>query len=654
MDQVPGKKLQADASALDVTYCQPCSQDGETLPAEAYCTVCKEFMCSNCTSVHKKQRMSKSHTLLEKSNMPTTMQDFTIKEESTQPCDIHPEERIKYFCPTHQTLNCGHCSVLDHQSCKQQIISEIAKVFKEGQGYDTIKQVIVKLLKDIDACASDVNVNIKLVEDLGEQEIAKIRNYRDQINKFFDERENELLKNIAQMQNMDEILLESLKSKCNTLKIEVNKIKTKLEAQENNTCQLFVEAELAKNMLKRLQSTLADLNMVNFIHQYQLKKDFDTEYLLRSKTGLGTVEMASANSLDQRCERASSTTKDKDDKNNTTDDPSSNVQAVGDEKTSSAANADISIQAVVHITAAETTNNHSANTETVPLFAKPKQKKQAIVSTDLTSLKYTPAKDILVSTQFYTRNCPLSDMLLLPGDRLLLAECITHTVKLIDINTSNLVANVSVPTGIWGMCLLPRDRVAVSLTDSIQFLETRGQLSLGKSIAVDGDCYGVGYDNNSLIVSYKTGRVEKIDMEGRVLNKVSKRMFSGSPFKKPFYLTVVNEGPTKAIYVSDCEKNTITSLDINLNILETFHDPALKEPTGITAVGNQLLICGLKSNNIMCLDLPSGRMTQLLCEKEGIELPRSVCYNQQQNKLYVTVDLEIGDVDSYVKVYKTT
>ncbi|XP_052782950.1 uncharacterized protein LOC128219176 [Mya arenaria] len=645
MDQVQGKKLQADASALIETYCQPCSQDGETLSVEAFCAVCKEFMCSNCTSVHKKQRMTKSHTLFEKSNMPTTLQDFPFKEESTQPCDIHPEEYIKYFCPTHQTLNCGHCSVLYHQSCKQQIISEIAKAFKEGQGYEAIKQVIIKLLNDTDACASEVNVNIKLVGDLGVHEIAKIRKYRDQINKYFEERENALLKNITQMQNMDETLLESLKLECGTLKTEVNDIKVKLQAQENNTCQLFVEVEKARIVLKRLQSTLAEINMRNAIHQHEFRKDFATENLLGSMAGLGTIEMTSENALDKRRERASSTTKDKGNRNKT-----------------STANADTSIQAVVDIQAAETNKNFSANAETDPLLnpsgsqtsAKPKQKKQTIASTDLTSLKYNPAKDILLSTQFYTRNCRPSDMLLLPGDRLLLAESITNTVELVDINTSNLVAKVSLSTGIWGMCLLPRDRVAVSLTDSIQFLETRGQLSFGKSIAVDGDCYGVGYDNNSLIVSYKSGRVEKIDMEGRVLKKVSKGWFSNSPFKKPYYLEVVSEGPTKAIYVSDCEKNTITKMDINLNILQTFQDPALREPTGITAVGNQLLICGLKSNNIMCLDLPSGRMTQLLGEKEGIALPRNVCYNQPQNKLYVTVYLENGDVDSYVKVYKAT
>ncbi|XP_052784519.1 uncharacterized protein LOC128220243 isoform X2 [Mya arenaria] len=521
MDEVPGKKLQTDASALETNHCQPCFQDGETLPAEAYCTFCKEFMCSNYTHVHRKQRITKSHTLLDKSSMPPTMQDFTIKEESTQPCDIHPEECIKYFCPTHQTLNCGHCSVLDHQSCKQQIISEIAKAFKEGQGYEAIKQIIVQLLRDTDVCVDNIKENIKLVEGFGEHEIANIRNYRDQINKYFDERENALLKIIAQMQSMNETLLDSLKSECDNLKIEVNKIKEELEAHENNNYQLFIEAHTAKNVLKKLQSTLVEINIKHSIHEYQFRKDPITEEVLGSKTGIGSIEETTT------------------------------ANALGWDGHTTSADSDIQ--------ATETTKTFSANTETEsPLnpsgtqtSAKQKHEKQTTIRTGLAKLKYTPTAGILVKTSSNTSECWLTSLLELPGDRLLLADFNSITVELVDLNTCSLVDEFRVPTGLL-----------------------------------------------------------------------------------------------------DYETNTITRLDMNLNILQTFQDPALRGPTGITEVGNQLLICGGLSNNIMCLDLPSGLMTQLAGKKDGIESPNNVCYIQQQNKMYVTVDSFPNT--NYVKVYETT
>ncbi|XP_052810704.1 uncharacterized protein LOC128238629 isoform X2 [Mya arenaria] len=655
MDQVPGKKVQADASTIEEIYCQPCFQDGESLSAEAYCTVCKEFMCSNCTQFHKKQRISKSHSLLDKSSMPTTMRGFTTIDESSKLCDIHPEECIKYFCPTHQTLNCGHCSVLDHQSCKQQIISEIAKAFKEGQGYEAIKQVIDKLLKDIDTYVTDVKENIKLVEDLGEHEIAKIRNYRDQINKYIDERENTLLKTIANIKNTDETLLHSLKLQFDDLKIEVNAIKTKLEVQEKNTSQLFIEAHVSKNLLEGLELTLAEIVKKKTIQKYQLRIDPATERLLGSNTGFGTIEkMVTSKCLEQRFERSSSTTQAKNEKNTTLFDTATKLQEVGDKKTTTAyAAANVQDAGDEITTTADACTNEQAvgeiqvfqkirmiDTNTVPKpgliangtqsSAKPKQKKQTVVNTDLTSLEFTRAPDIPVKSPSGTLNCGLTSMLVLPEDRLLIADCNNDIVAMVDLKTSSLMSEVDVPSTALDMCLLPGDRVAVSMgCMGIQLIETRGKLVLKDTIKVGGDCHGICYHNECLIVSYNGGNVEKINMEGKVLKKVSDSWLSRKPFKYPWYVAVVSDGLTEAIYVSDFDKNTITKLDMDLNIHQTFQNPALRGPTGITAVDNQLLICGLFSNNILCLDLPSGQMTKLL----RISTPRSVCFSHQQNKI---------------------
>ncbi|XP_052799173.1 uncharacterized protein LOC128230772 [Mya arenaria] len=659
MDEVPGKKLQADASDLDVTYCQPCSQDGETIPAEAYCTVCKEFMCSNCTSVHKKQRLTKSHILLDKNCMPTSIRGFTSKEESKHPCDIHPEECIKYFCPTHQSLNCGHCSVLDHKSCKQQIITKIANDFKEDQSYKAIQLVIDQLLKDIDACASVATNNTKLAEYLEEHGIAKIRIYRDQINKYFDEREKTLLETIAEMKNMDEILLDSLKLKCVNLKTQVSDIKAKLAANESNTTQLFIEAHISKNLLEGLQLELAEINKKNTIQQYQFRNDNAIESLLGSKNCLGTIEMVDT-SKDRRCERQCSATRNEGKKNTATSDAATNVKAVMGENVNTADSA-TNVQGTGDIQANQTTQKFSDSTVPgLPLnpvrlqtSATQQQIKQTIASDDLTSPKLISAPDILVKSLSDTKNCDIKYMLILPGDRLLLTDSSNGAVKLVDLKVSSLVTEVSVPGWPRGMCHISGDRIAVSLGYNIQFLEITGHLSLGKNIKVDGDCHDVGYHNGNLIVSFESGKVEKINMEGLVMKKVSTKWYSSRPFKKPLYLKIVSDEQTAAIYVSDFGKNTITMMDMNLNILETFKDPALFTPAGFTAVGNQLIICSLVNFNIMRLDLSSGQMTELLGTNELKMMPRCVCYCQQQNKMYVAFRTR-GDAENYVKVFNTT
>ncbi|XP_052776477.1 tripartite motif-containing protein 45-like [Mya arenaria] len=288
--EVPGKKLHLKTSAVDTSYCQPCSQDGDTFPAEAYCTVCKEFLCSNCASVHKKLKMTRSHALLDKSNMPTSMSGQDDDDEYIEPCEIHPKEFIKYFCPSHQTLNCGHCVVQNHRSCHVDVISNISLAFKDGPEYGDIDKAIAKLFKDIDKCASDVEKNKTVIAEIGDSEVSKLRRCRDEVNKYFDERENALLKLIEQMKNIDEALLDNLRPKCDNLKAEVEEIKNNLKTQENNTIQLFIGAKRAKQLLEITQTTLAEINKQNTIHQYRFNIDSATERLMESTTGLGVVK----------------------------------------------------------------------------------------------------------------------------------------------------------------------------------------------------------------------------------------------------------------------------------------------------------------------------------------------------------------------------
>ncbi|XP_052808636.1 uncharacterized protein LOC128237295 isoform X1 [Mya arenaria] len=778
MDCVTGKTIQADASVRYATYCQPCFYDGKTLPAEGYCNICKEFMCFTCTNVHKKLRITKSHTILDKSTMPTTMKGYLIEEESTEPCDIHPGECIKYYCPIHQSLNCGHCSIIDHQSCKQQIISDIAKAFKDGSGHKDIKEVLSQSLEYIDTCLSTCEDKNQFVEKLSESEISKLREYRDQVNKYFDEREKELLNIISQRKQLDRMVLNSITSKCDNLKTQVNELKANIEAQENNASQLFIKARKAESMLAGWQSALAEINMETTIHQYQFRKDPVTERLLASHTGLGTVEeVVDAKALDQRCEPTTSTATVKGMKDNNSPIAVINVQTVGDskaaettkraspdsvtplitdgtqttaepklnqrcERTNSTApdkgkndittsiavtnvqtagdikavqttkraspdtvtkeppsisnetqaTADskqnqrcepttstapykgkkdtttpivvINGQTVVDIKAAQTAKRASPDIVTTepPLIpygtqttAEPKQKKQTSITTDLTSLKFTPAQDILVKSPSDSSECFLTSMLLLPGNRLLLSDR-NGTVKLVDLNTSSIVSEVLVQNKAWDMCLLPGDRVAVSgVPGCIQFLETRKQISLGNNIKVDGDSLGIGYHTECLIVSYSTGKVEKMNLKGKVLKKVPNNRSHENLFEYPWYLTVVSKGHTAAIYVTDCGKHTITKLDMDLNISKTLQDPSMRAPRGITPVGNQLLICGSESNNIMCLALPCVKITQLMGVKEKIWGPRSICYSQQQNKLFVTCCTQWNaDCDNYVRVYTAT
>ncbi|XP_052809555.1 uncharacterized protein LOC128238025 [Mya arenaria] len=586
--EVPGKKLQAGLNAEDTTYCQPCEQDDEILPAEAYCTVCKEFFCSHCANVHRKQKMTRSHLLLDKSNMPTYISGIEVEYECTAPCDIHPKESINFFCSTHQTLICGHCSVQNHRSCHADVISDLSKAFKDGQEYGDVIKTIARLFEEINLCASDVEKNVNVVAWLAENEVFKLRRYHEEVNKYFEERAQALLKLIEKMKSKDEELLGSLKPKYTNLKSKLEEINVTLEAQENNMIQLFIETKRVKKLLEGMQNELADIKKENVIHHYEFRKDPAIERLIASDTGIGTLENILTENTTTSAESDRGTI-------------GLTVQGDGQMKT---------------IEAAEHTVSQA---------------------TDLTVLRFTPAKDIPMKSPTDKTDCYLSSMIHLAGSMLLMADFHNNKVNVVDMQTSNMVFKISVPGQPWDICHLPGDRVAVTIANKgIQLIETGGQLTLGDLIKVDGDCRSIAYHEDRLIVSFWAGKVAVLNKNGHAIRHIDKDSSGKELFKSPFYLTVVYESSTAVIYVSDHLKNTITKLDMNLDIISTFQVPALKGPGGITALGDQLLICSYGSSTIMILDLSTGQMTQLMGKEEGIRKPMFAYYSPQQSKLIVT------------------
>ncbi|XP_052783162.1 uncharacterized protein LOC128219392 [Mya arenaria] len=605
--EVPGKKLQARQSAEETSYCQPCEEDDEFLPAEFYCPVCKEFFCSNCSRVHRKQKMTRSHFLFDKSYFPTSIGDHEVEYECTVPCDIHPKESIKYFCSTHQTLICGHCSVQNHRSCQADVISDISNAFKDVQEHGDVIKTIARLFEDIDLCASVVEKNVDVVAKLGENEVEKLRRYREEVNKYFEEREQALLKFIEKTKHMDEELLGSLKPKYTKLKSKLDEIKVTLVAKEKNMIDLFIETKRAKKLLEGLQNDLADINKENVIHHYEFRKDPATERLIASYTGIGTLE----NSMAQ----------------NITTSAASGNGIIG-----------LTVQGDGKL---ETISRRETIATREPTVSQD--------SVDLSILRFTPAVDIPVKSQTDKRIYFLPSMLHLAGSRLLMTDYHNNKVKLVDMHTNSLVSEISVPGNPWDICHLPEDKVAVTtIHKGIQFLETSGQLALGDRIEVDGECRGIAHHADRLIVSFFHGKVAVLNMNGFVVRQIERDSNGKELFKCLLFLTVVCEGSTAFIYVSDMRRNTITKLDMNLNIIKTFHDPALKKPRSITAVGNQLLICSCGSSTIMSLHLSTGQMTELTGRKEGITNPLFAYYCPQQSTLFVT-----EQANNSVKVYHT-
>ncbi|WAR12700.1 RBFA-like protein [Mya arenaria] len=130
------------------------------------------------------------------------------------------------------------------------------------------------------------------VENQSKVEIDKLRKFRAEINTYLDRREKELLDNIEKVKTEDENALTALKTDCELMKTRLEAIKTELTSGDVSVNQRYVTARRGMKELRGINDNMEKMTDRMNARKYQFTKDADTERLLGSKMGLGTLDVA--------------------------------------------------------------------------------------------------------------------------------------------------------------------------------------------------------------------------------------------------------------------------------------------------------------------------------------------------------------------------
>ncbi|XP_052800973.1 protein wech-like [Mya arenaria] len=415
MDAVPGRNAtKATKSAHETTYCQPCFEDGKTLPPEAFCPVCNEFLCSTCARVHRNMKLTRNHPLQDKSSMPSSFRADSADKHFTETCKLHVEKFIEYYCPHHEDLLCGYCVVgnEEHRSCNVEKIYQVAKRYKEASEYTCLMAGLGKIVNDIENYSSNIHASMNSVDEESLTNINELRKFRNEINQYLDKREKELLEEIDQKKRNSSSLLNELKSKCKNVKQATEKLSSELQAQEANSNQLFIVGKRAVKELTGLQKALDDVDRLSKVPQYTLLRDPAIEHLLASNTAIGKLEeKESTSALEQQQHKPET------------------MQQQRQQKTKQ--------QQLLHA--------------------------QALmqIRADLSQSQFKRRPGIPMKTSEDTNDCFLTSLAFLPGDRFLLVDCNNTSVKLVDTKSNKVVSQLKLSSSPWDLCLLPGDKAAV-------------------------------------------------------------------------------------------------------------------------------------------------------------------------------------------------
>jgi len=234
----------------------------------------------------------------------------------------------------------------------------------------------------------------------------------------------------------------------------------------------------------------------------------------------------------------------------------------------------------------------------------------------------------------YTGKCYINDLAVVSQDSLLVCNGSDRKVQLVSSQTGKVISQLKLESWPCRVCLVGRDRAAVTLYQEVQLIKIKGnKLVKDKVLKVSYSVYGITTSGDNLVVTYEEQPwLEVITTNGKVLQQFHSTGET-QHFKSPLFITTSPDG---SLWVSDDGYNTITKMDASLTILQTFTSQLQEGPCGISAVTeDEILVCSSHNNSLMLLHPSTNTMSTLQGKDDGIEGPYSLTYCPQERKIFV-------------------
>ncbi|KAL4216337.1 hypothetical protein ACF0H5_024064 [Mactra antiquata] len=552
--------------------CKPCYIDDVSKPAYGFCKDCMEHLCAFCFMSHKKAKPSRHHKLLDSDSMPPTQSvddtDTTMDEgpadSLSTPCERHSEEYIKLYCHDHKMALCSICVALNHT--KSCKVEYIPDISRNFLNSDALRKVISRAQSVEDRCDA---INNRMSRDT-QQNTDSLKCSLSDLKKYRSNINKRLDKLETDINQRIHDLQEQNKNKINTTETKCDVLKK--------------DAILKKD-------TLSELNESNQANQLFIQIQEAQRILEEYEDILHSIE--SQNFLDEYQFIPN--------------------QALNDVIQSDNALGNISSHNEVRL----------PSTPEDDTSQRPPQR---------TVIKPTEQDEILVKTKKDKSNCRITGMTKNKPGALVLADRNNKCIKVVGVNnkvvTSTLSFGGNKP---WDITSVSSTEVVVTIPDSqyIQFVRTSNRLKKSRKINTNGYCHGICYHQDKLIVTYGyPGKLEILDMKGRVIKSITKDTTGQDIFSCPFYVQVYNN----LIFVSDCSKSSIIKLDLNCEIKSIYE--GVNGPSGFAVLHDRrsFVVCSNDDNKVYEVDYDK-KSKVLIKDVEG---SYAVCVNDEQNRLYIS------------------
>ena len=253
------RSIQGAPDETALKMCGPCKYNGTEKDASMFCFDCQECLCSACTEAHKGLKFSRNHNLLGVKDM-TSEQTASIELSCIVFCDCIQHSAVTVYCVDHEDVMCQTCKTVKHLKCNTLTISEKSSSYSEIK-LGSIIEKVVNLEKETETLMNKRHTDLQLLESMKEKCKDDINTFRQELNKFLDELENKMLKELEKAVLLETKDLNRHISSCVTTKQSLE-TDEKLLGDAKRTSEkgdMFAAALKVSHRLKDYEKLLQDI-----------------------------------------------------------------------------------------------------------------------------------------------------------------------------------------------------------------------------------------------------------------------------------------------------------------------------------------------------------------------------------------------------------
>ena len=592
--------------------CEMCSG----AKAEAFCRQCTDFICKDCSKLHKKLKVFAGHKVV-------TLQELKegggkaipLKEAPPPICKDH-DEQLKIYCFDCNHLICRDCIIYDHAGHKSEFVKKSAPQYKK-----TLKESLAPLAKiqtNISAATREVEEVEREVSEQHKVVAGTIEQSFKQLHEILHKREKQLQDRASELKQQK---LENLGAQKKGFALATSKIQGLVEfverSVENATDEEFMS--LQQHIQEQIQEQCAKHERID---------------LLPVEVANVGVRVACAEGISELCQKNAEVIVL----------PADPTKCTAEGPGTAAAEVSKSVQ----FTVCTVYQNGQLCREQQVVEAELK----SVVNNSVTHTKVT-SKGRGVYEVTYTPEVRGRHTLIVKVNGAQIAGSPFQVFA--NIHPTQLGEPVRVVEGVvapWGIALNSKQQLVVAewygrkvtVFDregkNIQTITSK-KLSNPMGVAMDKD-------DNIYVSDVSNCSLFKFSKEGKLMKVVGRRGTQPAEFNSPGMIKIIND----KLYVCDRENNRVQILNTELEYVNSFGCHGDGHPNGIAQdrVGN-LYVTDSRNNRVQVFDCKRQFLSTFSkkgAASEQLRYPCGICVGSDQ-LIYVC-----GEEDRCVSVFKTS